>query len=78
VVGEITSLAHKAGDHTVKTGSLESKTGFTSAELTKVFRSLGDNISTEFHDDAARRLATNRDIEKDLRVGPEYGRANRA
>lgn len=42
---------------------------FAGAEAAKVFDSLGDKVRIEFHCDAARRLATNGDVEEDTRTG---------
>jgi hypothetical protein len=56
--------------YAMERASLVSKARLTSAKLTEVLGSLGDNIGTEFHDDAASGLAANGDIKKDLGVGP--------
>ena len=47
MVGEITSLAHEIGDHTVEGRATESEPLFTSTEGTEVFTGPGDYISSQ-------------------------------
>ena len=65
VVGEVTSLAHELRNDTVEGGTLVSESLFSGAQGTKVFGSLGNNISAEFHDDAALRLIRDSKKKKD-------------
>jgi hypothetical protein len=51
VVGEVTTLEHELGNDTVEDGALVTVTVLTSTESTEVLSSLGDNISSQFHDD---------------------------
>jgi len=73
---EVTSLAHKFRDDTVKSGSLEVKglsglshTLLASAQATEVFRGLGSSISLKLHNNATSGSSANRHIEENLRVG---------
>lgn len=54
----------------MKAAALEAKAALAGAKLAKVLSRLGDNIGTEFHDNAASGLAANGHIEKDLGFGP--------
>ena len=47
VVGEVTALAHKVGDHAVESGSLVSHSLLTSAKSTEIFSGLGDHIRSQ-------------------------------
>ena len=71
VISEITSLAHEVSDHTVKAGTLVSESLLAGAQSTKVLGGLWDNISTQLHGDSSSGLATNSDIEVNLRIRPE-------
>lgn len=62
-LGEITSLAHEVGDDTVKGGSLEAKALLSSAQGTEVLSGLGNNIGSQFHDDAAGSGAADGHVE---------------
>jgi len=53
VVGEVTALAHEVGDDTVERAALVAKALLAGAEGTEVLGGLGDDVSTELHDDAA-------------------------
>jgi len=64
--GEITTLAHKAGDDSVEGRTLVAKALLSSAESTEVLNGLGNNISMERHDDAASWLAANGDVKENL------------
>ena len=75
-LGEVSSLEHEVGDHTVEDGSLEveglsglSGSLLTSAESAEVLGSEGDDVSEELEDDAASSLSLDGDIEEDLGVG---------
>jgi len=74
--GEVTSLAHKLGDHPVEGASLkvERLARFTHALLTgaeapKVLRRLGDGVRVELHDDPTGGGAADGHVEEHLRVG---------
>ena len=69
MVGEVTTLAHEVGDHTVETRSLEAETLLASAQRAEVLGGLGNNISLQFHDNAAKGLVTGGDVEEAHRVG---------
>lgn len=56
VVGEVTTLAHEAGDDTVEGGALEAESLLASAESTEVLRGLGNYILAKLHDNLAKRL----------------------
>jgi len=67
VVGEVTALAHKVGDHAVESGALVSHSLFTSAKSTEILSGLGDHISSQLHDDAAHRAAAGLHVKVDAR-----------
>jgi len=67
VVGEVTALAHKVGDHAVEGGSLVSHSLFTSAKSTEILSGLGDHIRSQLHDDAAHRAAAGLHVKVDAR-----------
>ena len=46
VVGKISSLTHKIGDHTMKSGASITETFFAGAKSTEIFSSLGNHISS--------------------------------
>lgn len=52
--GEVTSLQHELGDHTVETASLVAESLLTSAKSTEVLSGAGNDISEELENDAAR------------------------
>ena len=47
VIGEVTSLAHEAGNYPVETAAFVAKALFVCAQDTEVLGSLWDNISTK-------------------------------
>jgi len=51
--GEVTSLEHELGDHTVERRALVALALLSVAELSEVLGSLGNNISVEVEVDAA-------------------------
>lgn len=53
VVGEVTTLAHEAGNDTVEDGSLVAVSLLARAESAEVLGRLGDDIGAQLHDDAA-------------------------
>ena len=63
---EVSALEHEGRNDAMEEAALVSEASLASAELTEVFSSLGDNISTELHRDAAGCLASDRDVEEDL------------
>jgi len=67
VVGEVTALAHKVGDHAVESGSLVSHSLLTSAKSTEIFSGLGDHIRSQLHDNAAHRAAAGLHVKEDAR-----------
>ena len=74
--GEVTTLGHELRDDSVEGATLVVKglatladTSLTSAESSEVLGGLGDLIGIELHNDAAGVLATDGDIEENLRVG---------
>ena len=68
-VGEVTSLAHEVGDHTVERGSLETKTLFSGAKGAEVLSGLWNHIRAKLHDNSADGLTTGSHIEKALWQG---------
>jgi hypothetical protein len=53
VVSKVTALAHELLNDTMEGRASITVTLFTSAERTEVLGSLWDNVSSEFHDNAA-------------------------
>jgi hypothetical protein len=51
--GEVTTLEHELGDHTVESRALVALTLLSVAELGEVLGSLGDNFGVELEVDAA-------------------------
>jgi len=73
--GEVTTLEHELGDHTVESAALVAEglatatdTLLTSAEAAEVLGGLGDNVREEGEDDAAGRGTTDRDIKEHTRT----------
>lgn len=56
-LGEVTTLEHELGDHTVETRAGVTEAILTSAKLTEVAGSLGNDLVEELEDDTARRGA---------------------
>ena len=56
-LGEVTTLEHELGDHTVETRAGVTEAILASAKLTEVASSLGNDIIEELEGDTARRLA---------------------
>ena len=56
VVGEVTALAHEAGDDAVEAGALVSVALLAGAEGAEVLGRLGDDVLAELHDDLAEGL----------------------
>jgi len=65
--GEVTSLAHEVGDHTVEGGALEAEPLLAGAESTEVLGSLWDNIGPEGHLDATGWSAADGHVEEYFR-----------
>ena len=57
VVGEVTTLEHELGDHTVEARAGVTEAILASAKLTEVASSLGNGLVEELEGDTARRLA---------------------
>ena len=57
MVGEVTTLEHELGDHTVETRAGVTEAILASAKLTEVASSLGNDIVEELEGDTAGRLA---------------------
>lgn len=57
VIGEITSLAHEVGDDTMERRTLEAETLLACAKAAEILSGLRDNIRTQSHGDAAKRLS---------------------
>jgi hypothetical protein len=62
-LGEVTTLEHETGDHTVETRSSVAKTMLAGGELAEVAGGLGDDIVVKLEDDAPSILAIDGDIE---------------
>ena len=71
--GEVTSLAHEAGNDPVEAGSLESKTLLSSAESTEVLRSLRHDVRTELHDHPTEGGTIGGDVEEDAKSSHDAG-----
>ena len=56
-LGEVTTLEHELGDHTVETRAGVTEAILASAKLTEIASSLGNDIIEELEGDTARRLA---------------------
>lgn len=54
VIGEVTSLAHEVGDHTVEGGALVPEPFLSGAERTEVLGGLGNNIGSQLDNDSAQ------------------------
>lgn len=70
IVIQIVGRDTYVGDNTVETWSFVTESFLSCTESPEVFSSLGNNISTEFHDNASSSLAANGDIEEYLRIRP--------
>lgn len=66
VVGEVTTLEHEVGDHTVERGALVAKALLASSESTEVLSGLGDLLRVEVENNAAQWLAVCSGVEKYL------------
>lgn len=73
---EVSSLAHKVRDDSVEGGSLEVQrlprapgALLAGAETTEVLGSLGNDVGTKLHDDAAGGGAADGHVEENLGVG---------
>jgi len=62
---EVTSLAHKVGDHAMERATLESKSLLARAESSEIFNSLGDNVTAKIHDNLSKRGAVGGNIKID-------------
>ena len=56
VVGEVTTLQHELGDHTVEGGASVAEALLAGAESAEVLSGLGRNVLAELHDDTAGSL----------------------
>jgi len=63
VFGEITTLKHELGDHTMKPRSSVAEAILTSAELTEVTSGFRDYIVEELEDNSAGRRIVDGDVE---------------
>lgn len=66
-VGEVTSLTHELGDHTMEGTSFVAKALLTSAESPEVIGSERDDITPEFHDDTSGWSIADFHVKEDLR-----------
>eukprot|EP00601_Ochromonadales_sp_CCMP2298_P033257 CAMPEP_0173364784 /NCGR_PEP_ID=MMETSP1144-20121109/23209_1 /TAXON_ID=483371 /ORGANISM="non described non described, Strain CCMP2298" /LENGTH=230 /DNA_ID=CAMNT_0014315035 /DNA_START=20 /DNA_END=710 /DNA_ORIENTATION=- len=66
--GEVASLAHELGDHSVELAALVAEALLASAKSAEVLRGLRHNIVVQLEGDAPLRLATDVQIEEDLGV----------
>ena len=64
VVGEVAALAHKSRDDPVKGGSFESESLFAGAESSEIFGSFWNDVRSQFHNDSASGLTTDRNVKK--------------
>ena len=69
VIGKVSSLTHKVGNHAVEGAALESKALLASAECTKVFGRLGCNIGTQFKGNATNIFATDLHVKINCKHG---------
>jgi hypothetical protein len=70
VVGEVTTLAHESGNHTVEGRALEAKALFSGAKSAKILSRLWDDVGSKLHGDTPRWLSANGDIKVSLGIGP--------
>lgn len=70
--GEVTSLEHELGDHTVELGALVAKALGAGAELLEVVGGLGDNIVVEVEVDSAGLLCAVLDVPIDFSGSRTY------
>ena len=61
---EVTTLAHKSQDYSVKAGTFITKSFLSSAQSTKVFCCLRDFVCKQLKRDAAQGLAVDSDVEE--------------
>ena len=73
--GEVTTLAHELGDHTVESRALEVKglagaahALLAGAQRTEVLSRLGYDISTQLHHNTAQRSTARSHIKKNTRI----------
>jgi len=78
-IGEVTSLAHELGDHSVKLGVLEVEglsrlplAFLPGAQRPEIFRGLRSGVGVQLHHDAPSRSTADGDIEENLRVGRSH------
>ena len=69
VVGEVSTLAHESGDHTVEGACGESESLLSSAQGTEVLSGLRHNVGTEGHLNASGGGSTNGHVEEADGVG---------
>jgi hypothetical protein len=62
MVGEITALEHKIGDHTVKRGIFITITVLAGRELPEVSCGFGDDFVVQFKDDSTGTSITDLDV----------------
>jgi hypothetical protein len=66
--GEVTTLAHELGNHSMKLAVLVAEALLTSAKSTEVLSSLGDGVGVQLKGNATLRLASNVEVEEHLGV----------
>jgi len=69
VVGKVAALAHEVRDNAVEGAALVAESLLASAQSTEVLSRLGYNVASQFHDDAAQRLAISSHIKEDFGFG---------
>ena len=76
MVCEVTTLAHKSWDNSVKEGTFSAKTFFPSAQSMKVFCCLWNFVCKQLKGDAAQGLTVGSDVKE--RGGVDHGRVREA
>jgi len=64
VFGEVSSLNHEVGNDPMESGSLESESLLAGTESSEVLSRLGDDITSQFHDNPAEGLSIGGDIKE--------------
>ena len=64
--GEVSTLAHKAGDDTMESGALVAESLLASAQNSEIFRRPGNHVIVEFHDDFTEGKTTSSYLEVNL------------
>jgi len=69
VVGEVATLAHEVGDHTVEGGALVTETFLSGAKGTEILSRLGYDISPQLHDDTANWVTASGEVKENSWAG---------